>query len=223
MALRNGSRFAVSMADVFPHGCHLVPDSIAEAMDYDEKTKRPHPRDRQGDRTGGCSSAGWWTWTPTWKAGPARSWSRSWPTGCPPRRPAAVRAGRVRRAAGHPLRHRPGTDGVLAARDRDQGRPAGRQQGCGLMPATGDHGDRAGRWPVRGASGGLPGPDSAAVGPGGPAGAAGDLHPARPVDAGHVRFARDLAAQAAAYATEVERTWRGLPSLTTPPRPAAAG
>ncbi|HEY6278797.1 MAG TPA: plasmid replication, integration and excision activator [Streptosporangiaceae bacterium] len=43
MALRNGSRFAVSMADVFPHGCYLVPDSIAEAQDYDEKTKRRTP------------------------------------------------------------------------------------------------------------------------------------------------------------------------------------
>jgi hypothetical protein len=43
MALRNGSRFGVSMADVFPHGCHLVPDSIIEAQDYDEKTKRRTP------------------------------------------------------------------------------------------------------------------------------------------------------------------------------------
>ena len=43
MALRNGSRFAVSMADVFPHGCHLMPDSIIEAQDYDEKTKRRTP------------------------------------------------------------------------------------------------------------------------------------------------------------------------------------
>jgi hypothetical protein len=43
MALRNGSRFAVSMADVFSHGCHLVPDSITEAQDYDEKTKRRTP------------------------------------------------------------------------------------------------------------------------------------------------------------------------------------
>src|ERR1700751_5797901 len=39
MALRNGSRFAVSMQQVFPHGCHLMPDSIAEAQDYDEKTR----------------------------------------------------------------------------------------------------------------------------------------------------------------------------------------
>src|SRR5215831_4531365 len=43
MALRNGSRFAVSMADVFPDGCFLMPDSISEAQDYDEKTKTRHP------------------------------------------------------------------------------------------------------------------------------------------------------------------------------------
>lgn len=43
MALRNGSRFAVSMHDVFPHGCCLVPDSITEAQDYDERTKRRTP------------------------------------------------------------------------------------------------------------------------------------------------------------------------------------
>jgi hypothetical protein len=28
------------MADVFSNGCHLVPDSIAEAIDYDEKTRQ---------------------------------------------------------------------------------------------------------------------------------------------------------------------------------------
>ena len=39
MALKNGSRLAVSMADVFPDGCHLVPDSFSEVQDYDEKTK----------------------------------------------------------------------------------------------------------------------------------------------------------------------------------------
>src|SRR5262250_1808230 len=43
MALRNGSRFGVSNQDVFPHGCHLLPDSITEAMDYDEKTKTRRP------------------------------------------------------------------------------------------------------------------------------------------------------------------------------------
>jgi hypothetical protein len=32
MALRNGSRLGVSMHDVFPHGCHLVPGSITEAL-----------------------------------------------------------------------------------------------------------------------------------------------------------------------------------------------
>jgi hypothetical protein len=31
------------MPEVFPHGCCLVPDSIAEAQDYDEKTKKRTP------------------------------------------------------------------------------------------------------------------------------------------------------------------------------------
>jgi hypothetical protein len=35
------------------------------------------------------------------------------------------------------------------------------------------------------------------------------------LDAGHVRFARDLATAAQRYATEVERSWRGFPSLIT--------
>jgi hypothetical protein len=43
MALRNGSRLHVSMNDVFPDGCHLVPDSIVEAIDYDEATGRRSP------------------------------------------------------------------------------------------------------------------------------------------------------------------------------------
>jgi len=43
MALKNGARFPVSMHEVLPHGCCLVPDSIAEATDYDEKTKRRTP------------------------------------------------------------------------------------------------------------------------------------------------------------------------------------
>jgi hypothetical protein len=37
------------------------------------------------------------------------------------------------------------------------------------------------------------------------------------IDTGHVRFARDLAASAVAYAAEVERSWRGLPALHTRP------
>ena len=43
MALRNGARFSVGMADVFPDGCYLVPGSISEAQDYDEKTKTRSP------------------------------------------------------------------------------------------------------------------------------------------------------------------------------------
>jgi hypothetical protein len=43
MALRNGSRFAISMQQIFPHGCHLMPDSITEAIDYDEQTRTRTP------------------------------------------------------------------------------------------------------------------------------------------------------------------------------------
>jgi len=35
------------------------------------------------------------------------------------------------------------------------------------------------------------------------------------LEPGHVRFARNLADYAARYAIEVERAWRGLPSLNT--------
>ena len=41
--LSNGARLPVGMADVFPAGCHLIPDSIIEAMDYDEATGRRSP------------------------------------------------------------------------------------------------------------------------------------------------------------------------------------
>ncbi len=41
--IRTGVRLRVSMRDVFPHGCHLVPDSIVEAQDYDEATRRRSP------------------------------------------------------------------------------------------------------------------------------------------------------------------------------------
>jgi hypothetical protein len=43
MAFKNGSRLPVSMQDAFPHGCCLVPDSITEAMDYDEATRTRSP------------------------------------------------------------------------------------------------------------------------------------------------------------------------------------
>ena len=43
MAPRNGSRLGVGMHVVFPHGCHLVPGSITEVLDYDEATGRRSP------------------------------------------------------------------------------------------------------------------------------------------------------------------------------------
>jgi hypothetical protein len=41
--IKGGTRFPVTMAQVFPHGCHLMPDSITEAQDYDEKTRTRSP------------------------------------------------------------------------------------------------------------------------------------------------------------------------------------
>jgi hypothetical protein len=76
MALRNGSRFAVSMADVFPDGCYLVPDSFSEVQDYDEKTKVRTPSTDKVTASG-STSAGWWTWTRSWRAGRGRRWSSS--------------------------------------------------------------------------------------------------------------------------------------------------
>jgi hypothetical protein len=43
MALKSGLRLPVGMSEAFPYGCHLLPESIAEAMDYDEKTKTRRP------------------------------------------------------------------------------------------------------------------------------------------------------------------------------------
>ena len=43
MALRGGTRFSVNCDDVFPAGCALVPGSIGEVEDYDEKTGRRTP------------------------------------------------------------------------------------------------------------------------------------------------------------------------------------
>ena len=40
------------------------------------------------------------------------------------------------------------------------------------------------------------------------------------LEAGHVRFARDLARQAARYAAEVERAWRRQPARTALTRTA---
>jgi hypothetical protein len=38
----------------------------------------------------------------------------------------------------------------------------------------------------------------------------------RHLNAGHVRFARDLASTTARYAIEVEQAWRGLPQRAVP-------
>ena len=43
MAISNGSRLPVGMAEVFPAGCCLVPDSITEAQDWDEATRQRTP------------------------------------------------------------------------------------------------------------------------------------------------------------------------------------
>jgi len=43
VAFKNGTRLPVTMAQVFPHGCHLIPESIIEAQDYDERTGTRSP------------------------------------------------------------------------------------------------------------------------------------------------------------------------------------
>jgi hypothetical protein len=56
MALTGGTRFKVSMAEVFPGGCALVPGSITEAQDYDERSGRRTPaKDKlTGQRVWSC-------------------------------------------------------------------------------------------------------------------------------------------------------------------------
>ena len=56
MALTGGTRFKVSMGEVFPAGCALVPGSIAEAQDFDERTGRRSPaKDKvTGQRVWSC-------------------------------------------------------------------------------------------------------------------------------------------------------------------------
>ena len=104
MALRNGSRLHVGMQDVFPHGCHLVPDSIIEAQDYDEKHRPPVPGDRQADRAAGVL-------VPGDGHGPGAGGPLAGDGGQDPGRPdagpadpGAVRAGGVRGPAGDPVR-----------------------------------------------------------------------------------------------------------------------
>jgi hypothetical protein len=55
-ALPNGPRLPVGMAEVFPQGCYLVPDSISETFDYDERTgtRRPSIDKITGKRVHQC-------------------------------------------------------------------------------------------------------------------------------------------------------------------------
>ena len=122
MALRNGSRFSVGMADVFPDGCYLVPGSISEAQDYDEKTKTRSPAKDKVTGTPGVP-------VPGRRHGPGAGGPVPGDGGQDPHRlpagaagPGAVRAGGVRGPDGHPVRQRQEPDGVLAARHRPQGR-----------------------------------------------------------------------------------------------------
>jgi hypothetical protein len=52
MAVTAGIRLPVAHGDVFPHGCHLVPDSITEAQDWDEvaRTRTPAVEKLTGKR-----------------------------------------------------------------------------------------------------------------------------------------------------------------------------
>jgi hypothetical protein len=43
MALSNGVRLPVAMSEVFPKGCHLLPESITEAQDWDEDARVRRP------------------------------------------------------------------------------------------------------------------------------------------------------------------------------------
>jgi hypothetical protein len=56
MALMGGTRFKVTMAELFPAGCALVPASITEAQDYDAatKTRRPSVDKVTGQRVWSC-------------------------------------------------------------------------------------------------------------------------------------------------------------------------
>ncbi|MEU7934533.1 transcriptional regulator [Micromonospora echinofusca] len=56
MALRGGARFTVPFEAVFPHGAVFVPDSIAEAQDFNEATRQRTPaKDKvTGERVWQC-------------------------------------------------------------------------------------------------------------------------------------------------------------------------
>jgi hypothetical protein len=58
MALKNDSWLPVSMADASSEGCFLMPDSISEAQDHDEKTKARHPSMDKKASAHGAPAAG---------------------------------------------------------------------------------------------------------------------------------------------------------------------
>ena len=58
MALTERFRLPASMAQRVPHGCHLMPDSIIEAQDYDEEYQAAGPRRSTNAPASGSSSAG---------------------------------------------------------------------------------------------------------------------------------------------------------------------
>jgi hypothetical protein len=52
MALSNGVRLPVGTAEVFPAGCHLLPDSISEAQDWGRGNPGADPgRGHEGSRS----------------------------------------------------------------------------------------------------------------------------------------------------------------------------
>jgi len=88
MAVTAGIRLPVAHGDVFPHGCHLVPDSITEAQDWDEvsRTRSPTVDKVTGKRVYHVRVI---DLDPVLEGRSPRSWSR-WPP-----------IGRLRRRPGH--------------------------------------------------------------------------------------------------------------------------
>jgi hypothetical protein len=86
MAVTAGIRLPVAQGDVFPHGCHLVPDSITEAQDWDEvsRTRSPTVDKVTGKRVYHVRVI---DLDPVLEGRSARSSSRWPPTGRRPRRP----------------------------------------------------------------------------------------------------------------------------------------
>ena len=213
-----GCRFPVSMAQVFPDGCYLVPGSISEAQDYDEKTKTRSPaKDKvTGSRVFQCRVVDMDPRAGGPVPGDGGEDPHRLPAGAAG--PGGVRAGGVRGPDGHPVRQRQEPDGVLAARHRPQGRGPpgsgpGSVEGRGVtaprrVPALAVPVDArsavtflgyANRSPLLAITTGR----ALLV----------TLTLPEHLEAGHVEFARQLACRAMAYAVEVERRYRGLAPL----------